>query len=120
MKDWGKRFDDKWNTLDKNGGFIHMITLNTHNPEAIKHFLATALEERRMKIEVETGLKNFQVTMEEIEKARADERQAVIKEIEGWLVARQLKNEREDEWTRGAYDELRELRAKLVEMKEEK
>lgn len=51
---------------------------------------------------------------------RADERQAVIKEIEGWLVARQLKNEREDEWTRGAYDELRELRAKLVEMKEGK
>lgn len=47
MKDWGKRFDDKWNTLDKNGGFIHMITLNTHNPEAIKHFLATALEEQR-------------------------------------------------------------------------
>ncbi len=55
-----------------------------------------------------------------LREARSNERQVVITEVEGWLVARQLKNEREDEWTRGAYDELRELRAKLVEMKEGK
>lgn len=151
MKDWGKRFDDKWNTLDKNGGFIHMITLNTHNPEAIKHFLATALEEQKMKVEVETGLKNFQVTMEEIAKARKDERQKVLAEVEGLLVDEKSKKYTEKQWCKCgslpnddgycedcrrkvvykdiymedeadlARNKLRaELRAKLVEMKEEK
>lgn len=50
------------------------------------HFLTTALEEQRMKVEVETGLHAFGVTMEEIAKARADERKKVIEEVESWLV----------------------------------
>lgn len=49
--------------------------------DKLKHFLATALEEQRMKVEVETGLHAFGVTMEEIAKARADERKKVIEEI---------------------------------------
>lgn len=43
-------------------------------------------EEERMQVEVETGLKNFQITMKEIAKARADERVKVIEEVRGCLV----------------------------------
>ncbi len=39
-----------------------------------------------MKVEVETGLKNFQLVLEEITKARAEERARVIEEVEKWLV----------------------------------
>lgn len=44
--------------------------------------LATALEEQRMQTEVKTGLNAFGVTMEEIAKARADERKKVLSEVE--------------------------------------
>lgn len=83
-----------------------------------------ALEEQRMKIEVETGLKNFQVTMEEIAKARKDERATIIAEVEALLVDEYMPYSRatpEDiEWQNEAIsrNDLRaELRAKLEEMK---
>jgi len=54
--------------------------------ENMTHFLATALEEQMMQAEVKTGLNAFGVTMEEIAKARADEREKVLSEVEEWLV----------------------------------
>ena len=57
--DWEKRFDEKWDTLTKNGGFISYLTLNTHEPDAIKAFIAQELErQRREYIEVVEELAN--------------------------------------------------------------
>ncbi len=94
----------------------------------VSKLLATALEEQKMKTEVETGLKNFQVTMEEIAKARADERQAVIKEIEErFSIQLETFSDSGDEADGPALfidgvliQNNDELRAKLVEMKEGK
>lgn len=51
----------------------------------LESLLATALEEQKMKTEVGTGLKNFQVTMEEIAKAKIAERQRAAKIVESWM-----------------------------------
>ena len=129
-----KRFDDEFGYLSvaidyyvenaypfrKESGMKHL--------EELKHFLATALEEQRMKVEVETGLKNFHVTMEEIAKARTDERAKVIVEVEE--LTKKMKKPKEDHFIN--YDDiptcyacdydqaLDELRVKLNQLKEEK
>lgn len=82
-----KRFDEEFVQVCTNndeGGHYDYPSLNTSSPIEIKNFLATALEEQKKAINDEWL---YQKANDHDARIRADERKAVLAEVEGWIKA---------------------------------
>ncbi len=115
QNDWAKRFDDEFPCLmhfrpnKKSYGYSEV---GNDVKAFIAKLLADARKDERMKAEVEMGLKNFKVTMEEISKARKE----VLEEIEKLLCTHNYSSMKSKE----TFNVKEEIRGVLATLKEER